>query len=80
MNCTPFVASFLCGSINLKWAQHKRRQKSATSITWPEFKVFLQKNFGSSQAFIDSIWSKFSRYSQYQLEEVRDWVSHLQYL
>ena len=80
MNRTPFVASFLRGSISLRWAQHKRRHESATPITWPEFKAFLRKDLGSSQAFIDSIWSKFRRDSQYQLEEVRDWASHLQHL
>ena len=33
MNCTPFAASFLRGSISLKWAQHKRRHESAIPIT-----------------------------------------------
>ena len=80
MNRTPFAASFLDGSISLRWAQHKRRHKSATPITWSEFKAFLQKDLGTSQAFIDSIWSKFRRDSQYQLEEARDWVSHFQLL
>ena len=80
MNRTPFATSFLRGSTSLRWAQHKRRHKSATPITWPEFKAFLRKDFGSSQAFIDSIWSKFRRDSQYQLEEARDWASHLQHL
>ena len=80
MNCTLFAASFLGGSISLRWAQHKRCHKSATPITWPEFKAFFQKNLRSSQAFINSIWSKFRRDSQYQLEEVRDWTSHLQHL
>ena len=61
MNCTPFAASFLRGSISLRWAQHKCRHKSATPITWLKFKAFLQKNLGSSQAFIDNIWSKFRR-------------------
>lgn len=27
-----------------------------------------------------SIWSKFKRDSQYQLEEVQDWTSHLEHL
>ena len=80
MNRTPFAASFLRGSISLRWAQHKRRHESATPITWPEFKAFLQKDLGSSQAFIDSIWSKFRRDSQYQLEKARDWASHLEHL
>ena len=80
MNRIPFAASFLCGFINLRWAQHKRRHKSATPITWSEFKAFLRKDLRSFQAFIDSIWSKFRKDSQYQLEEARDWASHLQHL
>ena len=61
MNCTPFAATFLCGSISLRWAQQKRRYKCATPITWSEFQVFLRKDFKSFQAFIDNIWSKFKR-------------------
>ena len=79
-NCTPFAASFFYGSIRLRWAQHKRCHKSATPITWSEFKAFLWKNLGSSQVFIDSIWSKFRKDSQYELEEVQDWAFHLQHL
>ena len=65
MNHTPFAATFLRGTFNLKWAQHKHRHKSATLITRPKFKNFLQKDLGDSQAFIDSIWNKFRRDSQY---------------
>ena len=32
------------------------------------------------QAFVDSYWMKIRRDSQYQLEEVLDWATHLQYL
>ena len=80
INHTPFASSFLRGSISLRWAQHKRRHESATPIMWSEFKVFLRKDLGSSQAFIDNIWSKFRRDSQYQLEEAQDWASYLQHL
>ena len=80
INRTPFAALFLCGTISLRWAQHKRRHQSATPITWSEFKTFLRKDLGNSQAFIDNIWSKFRRDSQYQLEEAQDWASHLQHL
>ena len=80
MNRTPFAATFLRGAISLRWAQHKRRHERATPITWSEFKAFLRKDLGSSQAFIDSIWNKFRRDSQYQLEEARDWAPHLQHL
>ena len=77
MNCTPFAATFLCDSISLRWAQHKRRHKCATPITWSEFKALFRKDLGSFQVFIDSIWSKFRRDSQFQLEETRDLASHL---
>ena len=77
MNRTSFAASFLRGNISFRWAQHKRRHQSAIPITWLKFKTFLRKDLGNSQAFIDNIWSKFRRDSQYQLEEARDWVSHL---
>ena len=79
MNRTPFAATFLRSPISLRWAQHKRRHNCATPITWSEFKAFLRNDLGSSQAFIDSIWSKFRRDSQYQLEETQDWASHLQH-
>ena len=80
MNHTPFAAIFLYDTVNLRWAQHKCRHKNATLITWPEFKTFLRKNLKDSQAFINSIWSKFRRDSQYQLEETRDYASHIQHL
>ena len=80
INRTLFAASFFCGTISLRWAQHKRRHQSATPITWLEFKTFLRKDLGNSQAFIDNIWSKFRRDSQYQSEEAPDWALYLQYL
>ena len=49
-------------------------------MTWPEFKGFLRKNFGDSRAFVDSIWSKTKRDSQYQNEIVQDWAAYLEYL
>ena len=79
MNCIPFAAIFLRGPISLRWAQHKRRHKSATPISWSELKAFLHRDLRSSQVFIDNIWSKFRRDSKYQLKEARDWASHLQH-
>ena len=35
---------------------------------------------GESKSFVDSIWKKLKRNSQYQLEEVYDWASHLKHL
>ena len=46
--------------------QFKRCQsKKVAPITWAEFKAFLQKNLGKSKLFVDSIWKKFKRDSQY---------------
>ena len=55
MNCTSFTTTFLRGPISLRWIQLKRRYKCITPIIWSEFKAFLQKDFGSFQAFINSI-------------------------
>ena len=49
-------------------------------MIWAEFKAFLWKNLRDSRAFVDGIWSKLKRDSQYQLEEVQDWAAHLEYL
>ena len=48
MNHTTFAASFLRGTISLRWAQQKRRYQGATLITWSEFKNFLWKDLGNS--------------------------------
>ena len=61
MNCTLFAAIFFCGTVSFRWAQLKYRHKSATLIMWSNFKVFFRKDLRNSQAFIDSIWSKFRR-------------------
>ena len=78
-NWTPFAASFLRGNISIRWAQFKRcnRGEELTPITWTEFKAFLRKNLGESKSFVDNIWRKLKRDSQYQLKEVYDWASHL---
>ena len=49
-------------------------------MTWLEFKKFLQKNFGNSRAFVDSVWKKVKRNSHYQDKFVQDSTAHLQYL
>ena len=66
-NRTSFAAYFLRGSISVHWTQYKRRHQGEklTPITWTEFKAFLQKNLGESKSFVDSIWKKLKRDSQY---------------
>ena len=79
-NRIPFAASFLCGSVTQQWLQHKRRCDGAVPMTWPEFKEFFRKNLGNSRAFVDSVWKKVKRDSQYQDKLVQDWAAHLEYL
>ena len=73
-NRTLFAAFFLCGNINMRWTKYKRyhQGEELTPITWTEFKAFLRKNLGVSKSFVNSIWKKLKRDSQYQLEEVYD--------
>ena len=49
-------------------------------MTWQEFKDFFQKNLKDSKAFINGIWSKMKRDSQYQDKSIQDWAAHLEYL
>ena len=80
-NWTPFAAFFLCGNISVRWTQFKRCQdEEVASITWKEFKAFLWKNLGESKSFVDNIWKKLKKNSQYQLKEVYNWASHLKHL
>ena len=78
-NRTPFAASFLRGRISFRWHQHKRRGQVGP-LPWIDFKAFLWKNLGDSQAFVDTTWSRVKRDSQFQQEEVQDWASHLEHL
>lgn len=77
-----FAATFLRGTISLRWTQYKRHHQGegVIPITWVEFKAFLRMNLGESRSFVNSIWSKLKRDSQYQLEEVLEWAAHLEHL
>ena len=81
-NRTLFATFFLRGNISVRWTQFKycNQNEELTSITWTEFKAFLQKNFGESKSFVDSIWRNLKKDSQYQLEEVYNWASQLKHL
>ena len=48
-------------------------------MTWPEFQKFLWKNLGDSKAFVDSVWKKVKRNSQYQDKLIQDWAAQLEY-
>ena len=77
-NRIPFAASFLRGSVTQQWLQHKRHRDGAVPMTWVEFKDFLRKNLRDSRAFVNSIWKKVKRDSQYQDKSVQDWAAHLE--
>ena len=77
----PFAASFLRDRVNFWWQQHKtlKEQNRADPLTWDKFKAFLWQSLGESTAFVNDIWSRIKRDSQYQQEELQDWASHLIY-
>lgn len=50
------------------------------SITWDKFKAFLQKSLSKTTFFVDSIWNKIKKDSEYQLKKVQDWAAYLEYL
>ena len=80
-NQTHFTVSFLRNRISFRWHQHKLRNQAAEGpLSWVEFKAFLRKNLGDSKAFVDNVWSRVKRDSQYQQQEVQDWASHLEHL
>ena len=76
---TSFAASFLCERISFRQHQYKCRGQ-VRSLPLIDFKAFLQRNLGDSQAFVDTTWSRVKCDSQFQQEEMQDWVSHLKYL
>ena len=78
-NLIPFAASFLCGRISFRWHQYKRRGQVGP-LPWIDFKAFLQKNPIDSGAFVNTTRSRVKHDSQFQQEEVQDWVSHLEHL
>ncbi len=49
-------------------------------MTWDEFKAFLRKSLGESNAFVGHVWSKLRGDAQHQSEEVQDWAAHLEHL
>lgn len=77
-----YAALFLYGNISVRQTQFKRchQGKDVASITWPEFKAFLQKNLGKSKLFVNSIWKKIKKDFQYQPKEVYNQVFHFKYL
>ncbi len=49
-------------------------------MTWNTFKTFLRKSLGESNAFVGHVCSKLRGDAQHQLEELQDWVTHLEHL
>ena len=82
LSCIPFAAFFLCDRINFRWQQYKRKYEAESTIPimWKEFKTFLRRSLGDSQAFVNSYLAKIKRDSQYHQEDVLDWATHLEQL
>ncbi len=78
----PFAAGFLKERILNQWQQHKTRMQcnQLAPMTWVKFKAFLRKSLGEFNTFVGYVWSKLRGDAQYQLEEVQDWVAHLEHL
>ncbi len=78
----PFTAGFLKDRILNRWQQHKTCMQCnrLTPMTWDEFKAFLRKSLGESNAFVGYVWSKLRGDAQHQSEEVQDWAAHLKHL
>ncbi len=53
----PFAAGFLKDRILNRWQQHKTRMQRnrLAPMTWNEFKAFLRKSLGESNAFVDHV-------------------------
>ena len=56
----PFAATFLKDRILNRWQQHKARTERtrADPLSWEEFKAFLRKSLGKSDAFVAHVWAK----------------------
>ncbi len=56
----PFATGFLKDRILNWWQQHKTRMQRnrLAPMTWNEFKAFLRKILGESNAFVGHVWSK----------------------
>ena len=78
----PFAATFLKDRILNRWQQYKTRteRNRVAPLSWEEFKAFLRKSLGESDAFVGHVWSKMRGDSQHQQEEVQDWAAHLEHL
>ncbi len=49
-------------------------------MTRDELKAFLRNILRESIPFVGFVWSNLRGSAQYQLEEVQDWVAHLEHL
>ncbi len=61
--CVPFAIGFLKDRIFNCWQQHKTRMQRNrfASMAWDEFKAFLRKSLGESNAFVGHVLSKLRR-------------------
>lgn len=62
-----FATSFFQNQISFCCQQYKQKQDvdSSIPVTWDEFKIFLSRNLGNFQVFVDNYLEKIMRDSQY---------------
>ena len=82
LNRVLFAATFLKDTALFQWQQHQRKVKDQTNvpISWERFKAFFCQSLGEYETFVDTIWSTIRKDSQHELEEIMDWVAHLEHL
>ncbi len=69
-----FAAGFLKDHILNQWQQYNTRIQcnQLALMTQDEFKAFLRKSLGESNAFVGYVWNKLRGDAQHQLEKVQD--------
>ena len=72
--------SFVGWSLPLATAQALCKTREGQPYHLEKLKAFLKKSLKNSILFMNNIWSKIKKDSQYQQKEVQDWTSHLNHL
>lgn len=77
-----FPTSFLNEQIWTQWQQYKLQieRNSMVPISLNKFKAFVRNWIGETSFFVDGIWSKTKKNSQFQVEEIQDRIAYLKYL
>ena len=56
----PTVPRYSFVFFNFRWHEYKRQnQATKASLSWVEFKAFLQESLGDSRASVYTTWNRF---------------------